>query len=195
MVCAGNALFRSHGVSFDNMNKTLVMSTGIIGMNLTISKILATIQAQSSLSSPSYGLSSAPTTYEAAAHAFMMTDMFPKLCARSFTLKGNTYHIAGMEKGAGMVHSCMVGPDAVGGLHAMLLSLILTDAPVSPCSLQSALMYAVNHSFNSISVDGDMSMNDTIIALANSAGTRVEKSTMVEDIDKTDPDAYCIFRD
>jgi len=196
MVRAGDALLRSHGVSSDGTNETLVMSTGVIGVNLPISKILTAIQAQSSPSSPSYALSSTPSAYDAAARAFMTTDTFPKLRARSFTLKGDTYRMAGMDKGAGMIHPRMAGPDAVGGLHATLLGLILTDAPVSPRSLQSALTYAVDRSFNSISIDGDMSTNDTIIALANGAGAGVERSTTIEDIDEeTDPDAYCVFRD
>ena len=197
MVRAGDALLRSHGVSSDKTNVTLVMSTGVTGVNLLISKILAAIQAQSSPSSPSYALSSTPAASEAAARAFMTTGTFPKICARSFTLKGNTYRMAGIDKGAGMIHPRMAGLDAVGGLHATLLGLILTDAPVSPRSLQGALTYAVDRSFNSISIDGDMSTNDTIIALANGAGAGVEeKSTTVEDIDEeTDPDAYCVFRD
>jgi glutamate N-acetyltransferase/amino-acid N-acetyltransferase len=53
--------------------------------------------------------------------------------------------------------------------HATLLGVIATDAGVTPRSLQSALTYAVDRSFNSISVDGDMSTNDTVIAFANGA--------------------------
>ncbi|KAG6327900.1 hypothetical protein ID866_11189, partial [Astraeus odoratus] len=200
MVKAGDALLRSHGVSpppsapGKEMNETLVMSTGVIGVKLPISKILTAIQSQSSSSSPSYALSAEPTAYDAAARAFMTTDTFPKLRARTFTLKGETYRMAGMDKGAGMIHPRMAGPDTAGGLHATLLGLILTDAPVSPRSLQSALSYAVDRSFNSISVDGDMSTNDTIIALANGAGA--ECSANHEEIDQaTDPDAYRVFRD
>jgi len=99
--------------------------------------------------------------------------------------------MAGMDQGAGMIHLRIVGPDAVGRLHAMLPGLILTDAPVSSRGLQGALTYAVDRNFNSISIDGDISMNDTIIALANGTGTGVEWSITIEDIDEeTDPDAY-----
>ena len=201
MVRAGDALLRSHGVSSDGINgqeinETLVMSTGVIGVNLPISKITSALQAQSSPSSPSYALSSAPAAYDAAARAFMTTDTFPKLRARSFTLKGETYRIAGMDKGAGMIHPRMAGPDSVGGLHATLLGLILTDAPVSPRSLQSALTYAIDRSFNSISIDGDMSTNDTVIALANGAGAGAGQGFGTEEIDEeTDLDAYRAFRD
>ncbi|KIM61265.1 hypothetical protein SCLCIDRAFT_26050 [Scleroderma citrinum Foug A] len=153
---AGNALLRSHGVS-DKTNETLVVSTGVIGVNLPISKILAAIQAQSSPSLPSYALSSAPAAYEAAAR--------------------NTYRMAGMDKGAGMIHPRMAGPDAVGGLHATLLGLIVTDAP---------LQLHLNRRGH---VD---ERHDNCRAGAGAA----EKSTTIEDVDEeTDPDAYCVFRD
>jgi len=91
-------------------------------------------------------------------------------------------HMAGMDQGSGMIHLHIVGPDAVGRLHATLPGLILTDAPVSSHGLQSALTYAVDCSFNSISIDGDISMNDMIIALANGTSTGVERSTTIKDM-------------
>ncbi|KAG8214971.1 arginine biosynthesis argJ [Butyriboletus roseoflavus] len=99
---------------------------------------------------------------------------------------------------AGLVHSSAVAPATpsgppAAGLHATLLGLILTDAPVSPRSLQSALTYAVERSFNSISIDGDMSTNDTIIVLANGAGH--DGSNPAEIDESTDPQAYIAFRD
>ena len=66
-----------------------------------------------------------------------------------------------MTKGAGMIHPNM----------ATLLSIIATDAPISPSALQSALTSAANASFNSISVDGDTSTNDTVAVLANGAAS------------------------
>lgn len=68
-------------------------------------------------------------------------------------------------KGAGMIHPSMAGPSKT--LHATMLGLLATDAPIAPAALQSALEHAVSRSFNCISVDGDMSTNDTIFALAN----------------------------
>ena len=65
----------------------------------------------------------------------------------------------GMAKGAGMIHPNM----------ATMLSVIVTDAAVSPAALDAALRAAVDASFNCISVDGDMSTNDTVLALANGA--------------------------
>lgn len=183
--------------------ETLVMSTGVIGQNLPISNIISGIRSQSH----SKGLAGAASTstlgsdfsaWERAAKAFMTTDTFPKLRARTFTINGTTYRMAGMDKGAGMIHPDM-GPAGTnfnrtsGELHATLLACILTDAPVSPRSLQTALTYAVERSFNSISVDGDMSTNDTILVLANgaAAGT-VEASVEIDEA--TDREAYESFK-
>jgi glutamate N-acetyltransferase/amino-acid N-acetyltransferase len=160
------------------------MSTGVIGQNLPISKILAGI---SSLVPPSLGSDFA--SWECAAKAFMTTDTFPKIRARAFTLGGQTFRMAGMDKGAGMIHPDMGPPSDFGQLHATLLGCILTDAAVSPKALQSALTYAVERSFNSISVDGDMSTNDTIIVLANGAAAGETK-----EIDEHDP-LFTVFRD
>ncbi|KAI6139707.1 arginine biosynthesis bifunctional protein ARG7 [Pisolithus tinctorius] len=202
MVRAVDGLLRVHGLpppdgKDPTTNETLVMSTGVIGVNLPITAIINAIHTQSDPSSPTYALASTPTAWDATARAFMTTDTFPKLRARTFQINGSTYRMAGMDKGAGMIHPRMAGPESIPtSLHATLLGLILTDAPVSPRSLQSALSYAVDRSFNSISVDGDMSTNDTIIALANGAGVPREQSSKVEEIDEgTDPEAYRIFRD
>ncbi|KAG6816014.1 hypothetical protein H0H87_009466 [Tephrocybe sp. NHM501043] len=169
---------------------TLVMSTGVIGQNLPISKILDGISTQAPAS-----LGGDFAAWERAANAFMTTDTFPKLRARKFTIGGVEYRMAGMDKGAGMIHPDM-GPastsfSASKSLHATLLGTILTDAPVSPRSLQSALTYGVERSFNSISVDGDMSTNDTIVVLANGAAAGKD----VKEIDEaTDKEGYEVFR-
>ncbi|KAL4252143.1 Arginine biosynthesis bifunctional protein ArgJ, mitochondrial [Abortiporus biennis] len=165
------------------LSETLVMSTGVIGQNLPIQKILSGITSLRS------SLSSSFSAWESAAKAFMTTDTFPKLRARTFTIKGKEYRLAGMDKGAGMIHPDM-GPPS-GQLHATLLGCILTDAGVSPRSLQSALNYAVDRSFNSISVDGDMSTNDTIVVFANGAATETGSKEIDE---STDPEAYEIFK-
>ncbi|KDQ06305.1 hypothetical protein BOTBODRAFT_168156 [Botryobasidium botryosum FD-172 SS1] len=163
-------------------NETLVLSTGVIGQLLPIQKItngIADLKAS---------MGTGFKAWELAARAFMTTDTFPKLRARTFKLNGVDVRIAGIDKGAGMIHPNMGPPP--GPPHATLLGFIATDAAVSPGSLQSALTYAVDRSFNSISVDGDMSTNDTIIAMANGA------SGMEKEIDeKADPEAYEVFRD
>jgi len=96
-----------------------------------------------------------------AARAICTTDTFPKLLSRSFSLPSSreTYHLAGMTKGAGMIHPNM----------ATLLGILCTDAPIAPSALQSLLTSAITKSFNSISVDGDTSTNDTVALLANGA--------------------------
>jgi glutamate N-acetyltransferase/amino-acid N-acetyltransferase len=159
---------------------TLVMSTGVIGQRLPIRKILSGITASTATLGSSY------SAWSDAAKAFMTTDTFPKLRTRAFQLGGAEVRMVGIDKGAGMIHPNMGPP---GQLHATLLGMIATDASISPSSLQSALTYAVDRSFNSISVDGDMSTNDTICIFANGAsGAR--------DVTEEDtPEDYIIFRD
>ncbi|PRT53697.1 Arginine biosynthesis bifunctional protein ArgJ, mitochondrial [Wickerhamiella sorbophila] len=132
---------------------TFVMSTGVIGQRLPIDKILTGIKSLV----PAIG--GTHDDWLDCAKGIMTTDTFPKLVSASFEASGQKYNIAGMAKGAGMIHPNM----------ATLLGGLFTDAPVAADALQSALKEAVNKSFNSISVDGDMSTNDTIVALANGA--------------------------
>lgn len=97
----------------------------------------------------------------------------------------------GIDKGAGMIHPNMAGPISAGGaLHATLLGLIATDAPIHPTALQSALNHAVARSFNCISVDGDMSTNDTILALANNHAQVPDSQLLTES-----SASYAQFRD
>ena len=158
----------------DEKKESLVMSTGVIGQTLPIEKILKGIAglaptSKFSAEDESSPLGSTFAHWERAARAFMTTDTFPKLRASSFTVGGQTYRIGGMSKGAGMIHPNMGVLTTKKELHATLLSLILTDAPVTPRALRTALGYAADRSFNSISVDGDMSTNDTVLVLANGA--------------------------
>ncbi|KAH9921699.1 arginine biosynthesis bifunctional protein ArgJ beta chain [Epithele typhae] len=164
-------------------SETLVMSTGVIGQTLPIAKILDGVRAAATT------LGSTFEAWERAALGFMTTDTFPKLRARSFTIRGKEYRLAGMDKGAGMIHPNM-GPPS-GQLHATLLGAIFTDAAVSPRSLQNALTYAVDRSFNSISVDGEMSTNDTIVLMANGAATSANEAEIDE---ATDPEAFEMFK-
>jgi len=177
-------------------SESLVMSTGVIGQPLPISKILTALRPQGPLA---HTLGRGFAAWEAAARAFMTTDTFPKLRARTLPLgNGRTYRIAGIDKGAGMIHPDMVGVPRPSAPHATLLGCIATDAPVAPATLQSALDYAIQRSFNAISVDGDMSTNDTVVLFANGAGAGEELSTRETEteIDETrDPDAFVRFRD
>lgn len=165
------------GSTSSSATGTLVMSTGVIGQLLPIKRILSGITASTATLGSSY------SAWLDAAKAFMTTDTFPKLRTRSFDLGGTEVRMVGIDKGAGMIHPNMGPP------HATLLGMIATDAAVSPKALQSALTYAVDRSFNSISVDGDMSTNDTIVALANGASGAKEVS------ESGTPDEYIKFRD
>jgi glutamate N-acetyltransferase / amino-acid N-acetyltransferase len=191
-------------------SETLVMSTGVIGQTLPISKILTALRPHGPFA---HTLGHGFTAWEAAARAFTTTDTFPKLRARTLPLgNGRTYRIAGIDKGAGMIHPDMVGvprpsTSAPSAPHATLLGCIATDAPVAPAALQSALDYAVQRSFNAISIDGDMSTNDTVVLFANGAGAddevaggessarKTETETEIEIDETRDPDAFVQFRD
>jgi len=182
-------LSSSNSNSNPNTGKeTLVMSTGVIGQLLPIDAIISGIRSQAS-TSPTRVLGADFSSWENAAKAFMTTDTFPKLRARTFVLGGREYRMAGMTKGAGMIHPNMApAKTEFGPLHATLLGCIMTDLAINPRSLQSALTYAVDRSFNSISVDGDMSTNDTICVLANGAaapdGLVLEEGTQEYEIFK-----------
>jgi len=182
--------------------EALVMSTGVIGVNLDIRKVIQGIRscAPKSQSSESQSLGADFSSWERFAKAFMTTDTFPKLRSRVFTIRGIEYRIAGVDKGAGMIHPDM-GPASTSfpstpnpQRHATLLGCIATDALVSPRSLQSALAYAVDRSFNSISVDGDMSTNDSIYIFANGGAVPTEHKQEHLIDEETDAESYQIFR-
>ncbi|SNX84388.1 probable Arginine biosynthesis bifunctional protein ArgJ, mitochondrial [Melanopsichium pennsylvanicum] len=150
--------------------ETLLLSTGVIGVPLPMPTIKRCIPHLSN----GMILNSSPDSWRETARAFMTTDTFPKLRAKTFELGGKQVRMIGIDKGAGMIHPAMTGPQVPtdfgvgsGQLHATMLGLIATDAAVKPAALQTALNRAVARSFNCISVDGDMSTNDTIILLAN----------------------------
>lgn len=145
-------------------SSSLVMSTGVIGNKLPIDNILAGI--------PKLALNNLGSTHEHwlnCARAICTTDTFPKLVTKQFQIDGNTYTLAGLAKGAGMICPNM----------ATLLGFFVTDAPVTAPALQQILRHATDRSFNSISVDGDMSTNDTIVAIANGAagGELIDKTS------------------
>ncbi|ESZ99592.1 arginine biosynthesis bifunctional protein [Sclerotinia borealis F-4128] len=97
-----------------------------------------------------------------AAWGICTTDTFPKLASRAFTLPSSpntTFSIAGITKGAGMIHPNM----------ATTLGIICTDAPVAPSALQQLLNTAADKSYNCISIEGDTSTNDMVTMFANGA--------------------------
>ena len=129
-----------------------VMSTGVIGPRLPMDLIASGAQAAAAALTPDGAT--------AAARAIMTTDTRPKTASR----QAGAASLWGMAKGAGMIHPNM----------ATMLSVIVTDAAVSPRALDAMLRAAVDVSFNCISVDGDMSTNDTVLALANGAAGPVQ---------------------
>jgi glutamate N-acetyltransferase / amino-acid N-acetyltransferase len=143
----------------------LVGSTGRIGLTLPMDNVRAgIIEAAVEL-----GSSQADAAH--AAEAIMTSDTRPKQVAIEFRLNGRTVRIGGMCKGAGMIQPGMSSTGArpaASPLHATMLCFITTDAAVEARTLQGALNEGVAHSFNRITVDGDMSTNDTVLVLANS---------------------------
>jgi glutamate N-acetyltransferase/amino-acid N-acetyltransferase len=105
-----------------------------------------------------------------AVEAIMTSDTRPKQMAVEFKLGHQMVRIGGMCKGAGMIQPGMSttgARPALSPLHATMLCFITTDACIEARALQLALNEAVAHSFNRITVDGDMSTNDTVLVLAN----------------------------
>ena len=145
----------------------LVASTGRIGVPLPMPNVKRGIQAAAGL------LNTFPENASHAAEAIMTSDTKPKEVAVEFKLDGRTVRIGGICKGAGMIQPGMSAtgarPAAMphGGLHATMLCFITTDAAIESRALKAALAEAVANSFNRITVDGDMSTNDTVIVLAN----------------------------
>ncbi|HYG22009.1 MAG TPA: bifunctional glutamate N-acetyltransferase/amino-acid acetyltransferase ArgJ [Verrucomicrobiae bacterium] len=145
----------------------LVGSTGRIGVTMPMDNIRRGITAASG--------QIAHTVERAvqAAEAIMTSDTRPKQIAIEFKLGRKTVRIGGICKGAGMIQPGMSAtgrrPAALpnGGLHATMLCFITTDAAIDAAPLQIALREAVAKSFNRITVDGDMSTNDTVLVLAN----------------------------
>ncbi len=129
--------------------QVLVASTGVIGVGLELG--LVTNQLPALVESLSIENASA------VARAIMTTDTFPKSCVLRSEVGGKTVYLAGIAKGAGMIHPRM----------ATLLSFLTTDALIGPRTLQNLLRAAVDVSFNRITVDGDTSTNDTVLAWAS----------------------------
>ncbi|KAJ9572358.1 ArgJ family [Nakaseomyces glabratus] len=137
-------------------NSTLVMSTGVIGQRLQMDKISAGIKNIFD----NNALGNDFKSWLNIAKSINTTDTFPKLVSRQFELlNGQKYTLVGMAKGAGMICPNM----------ATLLGYFVTDLPIASSALQKILRFATDRSFNCISVDGDMSTNDTICMIANGA--------------------------
>ena len=159
----------------------LVGSTGRIGVTMPMEQVNSGIVAVAPL------LGNSADHAAQAVEAIMTSDTRPKQIAIEFKLGGKTVRLGGMCKGAGMIQPGMSATGArpaalPAGLHATMLGFITTDAAIEAKVLQLALREAVAHSFNRITVDGDMSTNDTVLVLANGlAGNATIKSAKHKD--------------
>src|SRR5687767_1125188 len=144
--------------------QVLVGSTGRIGVQMPMANVRRGIVSASQL------VNASGASANAVAEAIMTSDTRPKQVAIEFKLGGRTVRIGGVCKGAGMIQPGMSStgkrPAAVS-LHATMLCFITTDAAIESKALQTCLEQAVAQSFNRITVDGDMSTNDTVLVLAN----------------------------
>ena len=129
----------------------LMASTGIIGRQLPSGKMMSAHDELLDSLSAENGAT--------IAEAIMTTDTFPKQAAASFEIKGQEFCIAGVAKGSGMIAPNM----------ATLLSFIITDAPVDKKILDTVFKKLIKKTFNAITIDGDMSTNDTAIILSPAA--------------------------
>jgi len=151
----------------------LVGSTGRIGVNLPMANVREGILRAAQL------LGNDVPHADEAVEAIMTSDTRPKKIAIEFKLDGKTVRIGGMCKGAGMIQPGMSATGArpaalPQGLHATMLCFLTTDAAVEAKALHACLQEAVANSFNRITVDGDMSTNDTVLVLANGLGGNSE---------------------
>jgi glutamate N-acetyltransferase / amino-acid N-acetyltransferase len=131
--------------------EVLVASTGVIGVKLDMEKVSGGIAAAVAALAPCGG--------KDAARAIMTTDPFPKMAAAEIASGPGLFRVGGIAKGSGMIEPNM----------ATMLAFVTTDAAVEPALLQRALKAVVNDTFNAITVDGECSTNDCVLALANGA--------------------------
>jgi glutamate N-acetyltransferase/amino-acid N-acetyltransferase len=134
-------------------NSFLVCSTGRIGRALPMPRILAGIDRAAA------ALAAGPEASRRSAEAILTSDTRPKTCTARFAWQGRTVTVAAMAKGAGMIQPNM----------ATMLAFLCTDAAAPTALLQEVLSAVTRRTFNAITVDGDMSTNDTVLLLANGA--------------------------
>lgn len=137
-------------------NQILPFSTGVILEPLPVDKVIAGMPAAIQNLKEDNWLN--------AAEAIMTTDIVAKGTSRQITLGGKLVTITGISKGSGMIHPNM----------ATMLGYIATDAAVSQAALEAIIQYAVNKSFNCITVDGDTSTNDSLILMATNQADNAE---------------------
>ncbi|MDP9004565.1 MAG: bifunctional glutamate N-acetyltransferase/amino-acid acetyltransferase ArgJ, partial [Verrucomicrobiota bacterium] len=144
-------------------NEVLVCSTGRIGVPMPMANV------KRGIVSTAGSLSRGSARAREVAEAIMTSDTRRKEIAVEFELGGSRVRLGGICKGAGMIQPGMSrdGARPAAGLHATMLGFITTDAAIQSSVLKEALEVAVAQSFNRVTVDGDMSTNDTVLILAN----------------------------
>jgi glutamate N-acetyltransferase / amino-acid N-acetyltransferase len=137
-------------------------STGIIGVQLPVAKIISRLPALIS------GREASEQGIGRFARAIMTTDTRPKLASVQFRSGGKSVRVLGIAKGAGMIHPQL----------ATMLVYLFTDAAASPSELRKLLRLACEQTFNCVSIDGDTSTNDTVLLLASGlTGLRVSRAS------------------
>ena len=159
-------------------------STGIIGVPLPAGKLIAALDALQA------GLGSTPEHVERFARAILTTDTRPKVAHAALEVDGKVVRLFGVCKGAGMIHpqlqpaerpltsaagsaasaaGAATAPIPTSAAHATMLVYLFTDLEIKPLYLRHLLEASTDPSFNSISIDGDTSTNDTVLMLASGA--------------------------
>lgn len=150
-----------------------VASTGVIGEPLNPDRFIHLLDTLSQ--------QLRPTAWQEAAEAIMTTDTFPKLATESVALEGQEIRINGIAKGSGMI-----APDM-----ATMLAFVFTDAPISSSVLQQLCTQGCERSFNAITVDGDTSTSDTVLAFATGAA----QARGIAEITSIDDPRVAVFSD
>mgnify|MGYP005959293287 CR=1 FL=1 len=148
-----------------NADGVLIGSTGVIGKQLPIDRIVAGVKALAEKKNDTLANGTE------AAKAIMTTDTCEKQIAVEIEVAGKTVTIGGMAKGSGMIHPNM----------CTMLAFITTDAVITKDALQKALSEDVGDTYNMISVDGDTSTNDSVVLLANGMAENPEITYGTED--------------
>jgi len=144
-------------------NEVFLASTGVIGEPLDANKFDGVLGTLAETVAPGEWLS--------AARAIMTTDTFPKVATATVKLGKAKVTINGMAKGSGMI-----APDM-----ATMLAFVFTDAPIAAGALQSLLKSGVEDSFNAVTVDGDTSTSDTLLAFATGTAAGAPKISRASD--------------
>ncbi|BEV45912.1 bifunctional glutamate N-acetyltransferase/amino-acid acetyltransferase ArgJ [Afipia carboxidovorans] len=146
-----------------NAGQIFLASTGVIGEPLDATKFNGVLDDLASRA--------APESWEEAARAIMTTDTFPKLATKTVKLGKARVTINGIAKGAGMI-----APDM-----ATMLSFVFTDAPIAAPALQALLKSGVEDTFNAVTIDGDTSTSDTLLAFATGAAKNAPRISRASD--------------